>query len=535
MFEAKISPLGKNSTVNFCESQLIAFTGSNLAGKSNLTLKDTSVVNQAEKLQFVNVELSVPPYATATYTILITITGKLKTEPCSVDYLLTENNSTKNVSKTPVVTIEKVEPRNSQPTVNFSTIVEVRVKFIEDFVYMPITFQLQVNSNEAIIIRQSIQTIGYLLKAVALVGYDFSVKPYVRVDYGPLCTINRIFYCTLFKHTLYVMGDCNATTTINYAFPTFVNISGSTKNFTAQTLVLSPIPSFPIYTDIMIEVSPSSVTLQPGTVSVPIMRNTLSLSVDIQLSDSKIVENGTVWPLQITGRFNAVTNISKVSVSCVRTGSEKPSIHVVLSQLSSFTFSDYPDRDVVYLQTTVQMMNGTGLECERQSIIFYLSPEIKSISLVNQTGNIDNVTLKTPLNPVTKSVQFIAGRLYFGAKYEVIFSLKFNPSLSTTIVKYPILVEIVCKPYERGSPVVNSCAKQKFYKFKSHLRVQLDHTYPYNLPHYVAMRNPLVQLPDRQANTFLNVGDLLFYCARAFSIKGSLDLVRRCFKISKLP
>ncbi|CAH8290678.1 unnamed protein product, partial [Schistosoma intercalatum] len=81
------------------------------------------------------------------------------------------------VSKTPVVTIEKVEPRNSQPTVNFSTIVEVRVKFIEDFVYMPITFQLQVNSNEAIIIRQSIQTIGYLLKAVALVGYDFSVKP----------------------------------------------------------------------------------------------------------------------------------------------------------------------------------------------------------------------------------------------------------------------------------------------------------------------------------------------------------------------
>ncbi|CAH8558009.1 unnamed protein product [Schistosoma intercalatum] len=98
MFEAKISPLGKNSTVNFCESQPIAFTGFNLAWKSNLTLKDTSVVNQAEKLQFFNVELSVPPYIAATYTILITNTGKLMTEPCSVDYLLTENNSTKNVS-----------------------------------------------------------------------------------------------------------------------------------------------------------------------------------------------------------------------------------------------------------------------------------------------------------------------------------------------------------------------------------------------------------------------------------------------------
>lgn len=43
-------------------------------------------------------------------------------------------------------------------------------------------------------------------------------------------------------------------------------------------------------------------------------------------------------------------------------------------------------------------------------------------------------------------------------------------------MKYPVLVEIVCKPYERGSPVVNSCARQKFYRFKSHLRVELDYT-----------------------------------------------------------
>ncbi|CAI2730079.1 unnamed protein product [Schistosoma spindalis] len=264
MFEAKISPLGKNSTVNFCESQLIAFAGPNLVANNLLTLKDTSIVNQAEKLQFFNLQLSILPSTTARYSIYIYTSSKPQTEPCSVDYLLTENNSTKKirliteytvlqgrrttgttiigifrnnnpwnvfynfqirlkllydttyvlgdtiqpyvrmfsgsltvcivrailpitsmeqpipttpVSKTPVVTIEKIEPRNSQPTVNFSTIVEVRVKFVEDFVYMPITFQLQVNTNEAIIIRQSIQTIGYLLKSVALVGYDFSVKP----------------------------------------------------------------------------------------------------------------------------------------------------------------------------------------------------------------------------------------------------------------------------------------------------------------------------------------------------------------------
>ncbi|CAH8292525.1 unnamed protein product, partial [Schistosoma intercalatum] len=97
-FEAKISPLGKNSTVNFCESQLIAFAGPNLAAKSDLTSKDTSVVNQAEKLQFFNLQLSILPSTTARYSIYITNTGKLNTEQCSVDYLLTENNSTKKVS-----------------------------------------------------------------------------------------------------------------------------------------------------------------------------------------------------------------------------------------------------------------------------------------------------------------------------------------------------------------------------------------------------------------------------------------------------
>uniref|UniRef100_A0A5K4F9R2 Uncharacterized protein n=1 Tax=Schistosoma mansoni TaxID=6183 RepID=A0A5K4F9R2_SCHMA len=263
-FEAKISPLGKNSTVNFCESQVIAFAGPNLVAKNVMTLKDTSIVNEVEKLQFFNVQLSIMPYTRAAYGIQIHTFGKIQVEPCSVDYLLTENNATKKirliteytvfqgrrststtqigifenrnkvyvfynfqigvklfkyptyvlgdtiqipfrmysgtlsisifvvtlpitsmvqpisttpVSKTPVVTIEKVEPRSSQPTVNFSTVVEVRVKFVEDFVYIPIMFQLQVNSNEAIIIRQSIQTIGYLLKTVAPVGSDLSVKP----------------------------------------------------------------------------------------------------------------------------------------------------------------------------------------------------------------------------------------------------------------------------------------------------------------------------------------------------------------------
>ncbi|KAH9583398.1 jumonji domain-containing protein 6 [Schistosoma haematobium] len=646
-FEAKISPLGKNSTVNFCESQPIAFAGPNLVANNVLTLKDTSVVNQAEKLHFFNLQLSILPSTRALYSICINATGKIKAEPCSVDYLLTENNSTKkSSSQAPGVDLISIDSKTvkNQVIPNYLTSLKLTLT-LKPNVWQSIYFQLYAPGayQEYILVKPIMLSQSTSLPYVSSVSDSLENMVYISIDkayyegiatdqttsaanqltyYIPMFTANSVrplvnFTYNLTVNSISTFGSFIFTTTTPAAFTTtFTNtwtlISPSATNVYKQMCTGGPFEfnfnmclaerrcSFFTYwinrivngiaalnvTKIDVYKSGSDVWFSTsfsinltserrinlgsnlfytttayssnylstyptdqndqlliyfenitniGTVSVPIMRNTLSLSVDIQLSDSKIVENGTVWPLQITGRFNAVTNISKISVSCVRTGSEKPSIHVVLSQLSSFTFSDYPDRDVVYLQTTVQMMNGTGLGCERQSIIFYLSPEIKSIIVVNQTGNIDNVTLKTPLNPVTKSVQFIAGRLYFGAKYEVIFSLKFNPSLSTTIVKYPILVEIVCKPYERGSPVVNSCAKQKFYKFKSHLRVQLDYTYPYNLPHYVAMRNPLVQLPDRQANTFLNVGDLLFYCARAFNIKGSLDLVRRCFKISKLP
>ncbi|CAH8517966.1 unnamed protein product [Schistosoma turkestanicum] len=122
--------------------------------------------------------------------------------------------------------------------------------------------------------------------------------------------------------------------------------------------------------------------------------------------------------------------------------------------------------------------------------------------------------------------------------YTTVFKLKYRKSLGSSIVKFPVLVEVVCKPYERGVSVENSCAPETFYKFRSHIHVRVDYrpyTYPCDLPQYVALRNSSVQLPNRQTNTFLNVGDILFYCGLAFSMKGSFDLESRCFKISKLP
>ncbi|CAH8547652.1 unnamed protein product [Schistosoma mattheei] len=395
------------------------------------------------------------------------------------------------------------------------------------------------------------------------------------------------------QFTTYILGDCNTTQTTTYSFPGWYNMSGNKNAIGSPSMNFVVIPNFPVYTAILVELLPIRVNLQPGerttitvkyifplnstypnssveisgggandnnetiisvidfrislgsnlvplttvysstykpnnqtglidrliihfenisnigTVSVPLMRNTAILSVDIQLSDSKSVENGTVWLLQFAGQFNNITKLTNLSVTC----------------------------DVVYLQTLVQMMNGTGLECERQSIIFYLSPQIQSIDVLNKTGNTDDITLKTALNPVSKSVQFTTGHLYFGKSYAVIFRLKFKSS-RTSVEKYPVLIEVVCKPYERNISVFSGCVRSKFYKFRSHIHVELDyHTYSYpcDLPHYKALRNPAVPLPSRQSDTFLSVCDRLFYCGRAFNMKGSFGLERRCFMISKLP
>ncbi|XP_018646900.1 hypothetical protein Smp_193320, partial [Schistosoma mansoni] len=68
------------------------------ASSNIVTLKDTSIVNEVEKLQFFNFQLSIIPYARVAYGIAISNSGKLQVELCSVDYLLTENNSIKKVS-----------------------------------------------------------------------------------------------------------------------------------------------------------------------------------------------------------------------------------------------------------------------------------------------------------------------------------------------------------------------------------------------------------------------------------------------------
>ncbi|CAH8295866.1 unnamed protein product, partial [Schistosoma turkestanicum] len=337
------------------------------------------------------------------------------------------------------------------------------VKFIDSDLWLPPTFTLNITD----------------------------VQNYIRVDYGPLCTLNVDATCTHLIYTVYLMGECNVTSVIIYNFPMVFNISGIARNFSVRTMTFIVTPSFPKYTQIIVQSKSNNVAMQPGerrimsidyifplnssysnssikiigtdvnsssnesiisiinfnisfgsnlasitkdysfnyssiyqtnrmdqliiyfknirnigTSSVPLMRNTLSLSVEIQLSDSKTVENGTIWPIQFTGQFITVTNLTKLFITCLRNALEKPSINVIPSQLSLFTLTDCPDRDQVYLQIVVQMMNDTGLECERQSIILYLSPQIRSISVVNQTGTKNNVTVKTPLNPISKSVQF---------------------------------------------------------------------------------------------------------------------------------
>ncbi|KAH8871446.1 histone arginine demethylase JMJD6 [Schistosoma japonicum] len=174
-FEAKISPTGKNSTVNYCESQVVRYGGNNMPGKNFITVKDNPILDEVEKLGIFNIEMTMKPKTSGYFLLFGHIFARKIFELCSVDYMLQDGNITRKPSKVPTITIKKVEPQNSQPIVNYSTVVEVRVKFVDDFVYLPVVFLLQVNTSEAKIIRQKIQTIGYLLKTVAPVAYSFPV------------------------------------------------------------------------------------------------------------------------------------------------------------------------------------------------------------------------------------------------------------------------------------------------------------------------------------------------------------------------
>ncbi|KAH9583403.1 hypothetical protein MS3_00010940 [Schistosoma haematobium] len=139
-------------------------------------------------------------------------------------------------SKVPTLTIEKIEPRNSQPLVNFTAIVECRVKFFEDLVYTPVTLVIQVNPAYGIIFRQNIQTVGYLLKTMAPVSPSYITKPdsitaqLNTVYFNETCTDSQ---CDIaFRYS--VMPITTMPFVITFTFSTLGSVFTKTLTITAQ-------------------------------------------------------------------------------------------------------------------------------------------------------------------------------------------------------------------------------------------------------------------------------------------------------------
>ncbi|CAH8554282.1 unnamed protein product [Heterobilharzia americana] len=447
----------------------------------------------------------------------------------------------------------------------------------------------------------------------------------VKVEFGRLCVIAEYFNTICMDYYTQIFGDTNFTSTRNFNFPSLFNIGNQTKNVSSGSFYIPVTPSYPTYNDMIIELTPPNIILQPGqigsftikyvlplnsvytmfTVKIngsggtsnseavltvkgfkinlgsnlasvtssysssyagdyqtgqldqltiyfdkvvnkavagsPLMRSTLFITVDIQLTDTRRADIGTVWPLQFTSKFtssSAVTKYNTSYVKCTRTGLEKPVIQLLLSQLLTNSLQDCSDRNQVYLQTLVRMQNETGLECETQSINFYFGSAVESIKIFSQNGSMSPVVPKSPLDPVTRTAKFSTSRLYFGQEYTVIFQIRFPKSSNISIVKLPVLAEVVCKPYMRSISLSNQCIKSSFFRFISQISLEVDYrsyTYLCDLPHYIAMSNSQVESMSSQVTTFLNVGDRLFYCGRAFSRKRSFERERRCFMISQLP
>ncbi|KAK4467455.1 hypothetical protein MN116_009035 [Schistosoma mekongi] len=486
-FEAKISPTGKNSTVNSCESQVVRYEGNYLAGRNFLTIKDTPLLDEAEKLRIFNIELTIKPKTSAYYFLYSHIYDRRNMELCSVDYMLQDGNITRKVrlisdylvdfgnrygattplgvfqnkntstvtynfqcgvklideanfdsvrltfrlmidegfintvnlnlsmlspmktlstippSKVPTITIKKVEPQNSQPIVNYSTVVEVRVKFVDDFVYLPVVFLLQVNTSEAKIIRQKIQTIGYLLKTVAPVAYSFPVT-----DNSAQLNIPSVYLNETCSD-----GQCDMA--IRYSI-----IPISTKQFVITS------------------------TVTCGSVNYI---NTLNMIPQSNYSNQ---------PSLVTANINILLYRSNRDLSVI--------------DLQNYMKVDY------------------GPVC---------------------TININD---------------YVTGRLYFGAAYAAIFKLKYNPSTHKSVAKFPVLAEVVCKPYERSISVATGCSRPKFYRFIARLYAELDYTYmgpyveqiiAYTIPHNVLFgmgsNGGSVVISKDFGNTWMAINPFVFH------------------------
>ncbi|TNN21447.1 hypothetical protein EWB00_000001 [Schistosoma japonicum] len=146
----------------------------------------------------------------------------------------------------------------------------------------------------------------------------------MKVDYGPICTININDYeitSQLKPTNLTLQPGQKTTINMQYIFP----LNSSYPKSTIQVIGTGPNSTNETIMTII------GFTITWGrTVIVPHVRNTINITVDIQLSDSRSVEKGTTWPLQF---------IDIVSVYCWRSGSEVPSINVSLSQVGHYPLS----------------------------------------------------------------------------------------------------------------------------------------------------------------------------------------------------
>ncbi|CAH8544945.1 unnamed protein product [Schistosoma turkestanicum] len=96
-FEAKMSLAGTSSTVNYCETTVDTYTAHVMAGNNFMTITETPMKYEPEKVQFLTVQVTVTPFTQGVYAFRISNQGKLIAEPSFVDYLITANNTIKKV------------------------------------------------------------------------------------------------------------------------------------------------------------------------------------------------------------------------------------------------------------------------------------------------------------------------------------------------------------------------------------------------------------------------------------------------------
>ncbi|TNN17672.1 hypothetical protein EWB00_011067 [Schistosoma japonicum] len=182
------------------------------------------------------------------------------------------------------------------------------------------------------------------------------------------------------------------------------------------------------------------------------LQNTITISVTVRISDSKMTNNGSKVKLTMISKFGNLTDTTDVFQTIRRSGNERAIISMNLQEIFEVGKDKivYGDGDILKLNLKMKMEQNSSLECSRQVLNIYPGRNVKNVEISSNPP----VLYSTVQN--TKHLwlfQFQGGPFRFDStvslEIHVYFKDKIMLPLQKITAQYNVVAELVCVPVNK--------------------------------------------------------------------------------------